>query len=223
MALLPLFAAAQERLRPGFSDELWLSAQVRSTLPKFLKKPLGDHYKRLRMSGELGYRSADNFFAGRQIYTDLALRYRFNKHFNANIEYRYADRGAYLPNRQRLLLVGRAGTKVDRFDLGYRFIQQWVFLDRGRTRNIIRNRFSVGYDIRKWKLDPEFSMEFFTRTDQPQGWNHIGTRYSLGTSFSPWKGHTFSPSIIHDRDARVAWPMNRIMYSIDYVVDLRRL
>ena len=223
MVLVQLPAAAQETLRPRSTEELWMSMQVRGRAPKFAKGLLGDHYKKLRFSSEIGYRSADNFFAGRQIYTDLNARYRFNKHFNVGTEYRYANRGANRADRQRFLLIGRAGTTWKRFEFDYRFIHQWVFLDRDRVRTFLRNRFSVGYNIRKWKLDPSFDVEFFTRTDQPQGWNHVGTRYRLGTDIKVGKGHYLGPTLVYDSDARVAWPVNRVIYSIGYTMDLRRM
>src|SRR5690606_16885571 len=124
---------------------------------------------------------------------------------------------------QRIGLQSYLSRSWKRFDLGHRFVWQRVFLGEDRTRTLLRNRFTVEYNVRKWKLDPEFSVEFFTRTDDPRGWNWIGTRYKLGTSWSPWKGHTFGPAIVYDRDARVAWPVNRVIWSIDYGIDLRRL
>lgn len=224
VVLMPVLATAQEPpLRPAAAQELWMSVGVRGRAPGFLKDLLGDHYGRLRLSGEVGYRSADNFFAGRQVYTDLGARYRATKWLAFGFEYRYASRvGA--ADRQRItpnLVLSRS---FGRWDVDYRFIFQRVFLDRDRQRTILRNRFSVAYDIKRWKLDPEFSVEFFTRTDQPQrGWYRLGTRYKLGTSWSPWKGHSFGPSVIYDRDGRVAWPVNRVIWSVDYVLNLRRL
>ncbi len=223
LLLLPLFSMGQEAQRPGFSDELWMSVRVRGRAPEFLKKPLGTHYRRIRLTGELGYRSADNFFAGRQLYAEVVGRYRLSKVFDVGVEYRYANRGANSPNRDRIQFIGGAGTQWNRFDLSYRFGYQIVFRGQDQNRTLLRNRFGVAYDIRKWKLDPEFDMEFFTRTDRPQGWNHIGTRYKLSTSFSPWKGHRFSPALVYDRDAFVADPVNRMIYSIAYTIDLRRL
>jgi hypothetical protein len=216
-------ACAQEPMRPRTSEELWMSAQVRGRAPKFMKDLLGDHYKRLRFSSALGYRSADNFFAGRQIYTEVNARYRFNKHFNFGTEYRYANRGVQQADRHRFLLIGRAATRWKRFSFNYRFIHQWVFLEQDRNSTFIRNRFGVEYNIRKWKLDPVFQMELFTRTDQPQGWNHVGTRFKLGTDIKIADGHFLGPTLVYDSDARVADPVNRVIYSIGYTMDLRRL
>lgn len=214
--------AQEPALKPDVRQELWISAAVRGRAPKFMKDLLGDHYKRLRLSGELGYRSADNFFAGRQIYTDLGARYKVNDWLFLGTEYRWANR-TNNANRQRIAFNAQARKSLGRFDLGYRFTYQRNYLERDRQRTILRNRFSVDYNIRKWKLDPEFSVEFFTRTDRPDGWYRLGTRYKLGTTWSPSKGHSFGPALIYDRDGQVNWPTNRVIWSVDYVINLRRL
>lgn len=222
LVLATHWATAQEpALRPQLRQELWLGVGVQGRAPKFLKDALGDHYKRIRLSGELGYRSADNFFAGRQLYTDLGVRYKLNDWLSLGTEYRYAARIGNA-DRHRIGFQARAGHKVGRFDLGYRFTWQRNYLERDRQRTLLRNRFSVGYNIRKWKLDPEFSVEFFTRTDRPDGWFPLGTRYKLGTTWTPVKGHSIGPALIYDRDGRVGDPVNRIIWSIDYGINLRK-
>jgi hypothetical protein len=213
--------AQEPALRPDVRQELWLSAGVQGRAPKFLKDPLGDHYKRIRLSGQLGYRSADNFFAGRQLYSDVAVRYKLTDWLSVASEYRYAVRVGSA-NRQRIGFQARAGHKVGRFDLDYRFTWQRNYLERDRQRTLLRNRFGVGYNIRKWKLDPEFSVEFFTRTDRGDGWFLLGTRYKLGTDWELAKGHTIGPNLIYDRDGRVNAPVNRIIFSIDYGINLRK-
>ena len=77
MALLSgLQAIAQEPLRPETRQELWTSIGVRGKVPAFLHPIVSDEViRRLRFSGDLGYRSADVFLAGRQIYLDLGARY----------------------------------------------------------------------------------------------------------------------------------------------------
>lgn len=221
-AALPLWAAAQEpSLRPLLRQELWLSAGVEGRLPKFLKDPLGVHYKRIRLNGDVGYRSADNFFAGRQLYTDLSARYKFTDWFSLTAEYRYAIRVGG-ENRQRLAIQGRFGHRVGRFDLGYRPALQQNDLQRDQQSTLFRNRFSVEYRIRKWKLDPELSVEFFTRTDDPRGWFLLGTRYKLSTNWSPKEGYTIGPAVLYDRDGMVSFPVNRVIWSIDLGINLRK-
>lgn len=223
-ALAPILAHTQDmdRPRPVTTQELWASFSVKGRPPVFLKDMLGDRYKRILLSGEVGYRSADNFFAGRQIYTDLGVRYKVNRWLAAGAEYRYAARISRA-DRQRTAMRLHLNRSWGRFDLDHRLIWQRNHLDRDRTRTLVRNRIRVAYDFRSWKLDPELSVEFFTRTDLPRGWTHIGTRYKLATSYTIRKGHRLGPAIVHDRDGRVNDPRNRVIWSLDYTMDLRRL
>lgn len=215
-------AQGQERLRPTTTQELWLAAAVKGRAPASLEDLLGKHYKRLLWSGELGYRSADNFFAGRQYYMDLGARYKVTKWLDVGVEYRYAARNG-APNRQRLGLLANMDRKVGRLDLGYRFAWQRNYRELDQRRTFLRNRFQVAYNIRKWKLDPEFSVEFFTRTDRARGWTYDGVRYKLATSYTLKKGHRIGPAIVHDREVQVRRPQNRFIWSLDYSLDLRRI
>jgi len=89
------------------------------------------------------------------------------------------------------------------------------------VREVFRNRFEAAYNIPKFKLDPEFSMEFFTWAGH-QGWTYFGTRYQLGTSWSPRKGHDLGMALVHDRERSVPWPVYRWIYSLSYSIDLRK-
>lgn len=222
LTVLPLWAAAQEpSLKPTMGHELWISMGVAGRAPKFMKKPLGDHYNRIRLSGEAGYRSTDGFFVGKQVYTDLAARYKLTKWLSLGTEYRYALR-IQSADRQRITFQVRSDRSFGRFDLEYRGGFQMTFLENDRQNNLIRNKFSVEYRIPNWKLDPEFSVEFFTRTNDPIGWYLSGTRYKLGTSWSPRKGYSISPSVLYNTDGMVSYPENRMGWSIDLGIDLRK-
>lgn len=220
--LLPFHGAAQEPTKPQVSTGTWLSGQVRGNAPVFTHGLLGKHYQRIRLGGELGYRTADNFFAGQQLYAEGGARYRINKMFALATEYRYADRGRYQTNRQRIQLTGQARHSIKRWNFDYRLVHQWTFRKNNTTRTFVRNRFGVEYDFPKWKLDPEFSVEFFTRTDHPRGWNYDGVRYRLGTSYRISKADGIEATLIYDRDARVAWPTRRVILAVGYTMDLRR-
>ncbi|MCB0763318.1 MAG: DUF2490 domain-containing protein [Flavobacteriales bacterium] len=216
-----LTALAQEdRAQPLRAQELWSSVGIQGRLPELFEDLLGkDTYKRFRLAGELGYRSADTFFAGRQVYTDLSARYKVNKHLNFVGEHRFAFRPDG-PTRQRTGVMANLGTSWQRFDLGYRFNYQHNYRDFGEQREILRNKVSVEYNIRKFKLDPEVSVEFFTWLGH-QGARYIGTRYSIGTEWNPSKPHSIGLKLVHDREYGVAWPTYRWIYSLSYTLNLR--
>lgn len=216
-----LVVHAQDPLRPETRQELWTSIGVRGKVPVFLHPIVGDEViRRLRLSGDLGYRSADVFFAGRQIYVDLGARYKVNDWLNVGTEFRNAHR----PDgtiRNRLGLMADLSHDIQRYSLGYRLNYQHNFLEWGQVREVFRNRFQLGYNIRKWKLDPTFSVEFFTWAGN-KGLSYFGTRYKLGTELSPGKGQELNLALVYDRQRDVAWPVYRLIYSVDYVIYLNK-
>ncbi|WKZ64857.1 MAG: DUF2490 domain-containing protein [Flavobacteriales bacterium] len=222
LLLAALSASAQEPLRPERRQELWLSVAATGRLPGFLKDPLGDRYKRFRLRAELGYRSADVFFAGRQTYLDVNLRYKAASWLNVAFEHRFAARSAQTGLRHRSILQAEASHEIDRFTGEYRFVYQHTYIPFGGQREVLRNRFRLGYDFRKWKLDPEVSVEFFTWAGY-KGWSYFGTRWSVGTSYAFSKAHSLSAALVHDRERDIAWPTHRWIASVTYGLSLRDL
>lgn len=215
-----LVKGQEDRAQPLREQELWSSVGIQGRMPGFFEDMLGkDTYKRIRLAGEGGYRSADAFFAGRQVYTDLSARYKVSKHLNFVGEHRFAFRPDG-PTRQRTGLMANLGTSWDRFNFGYRFNYQHNYREFGGQREILRNKFSVDYDVRKFKLDPEVSVEFFTWFGY-QGVQYIGTRYSIGTEWKPSKAHSIGLKLVHDREYGIAWPTYRWIYSLSYTLNLR--
>lgn len=218
--LLPFIARAQERARPEIKRELWASFGVQGR-PSFLEGWLGKSVvRRLRTTAELGYRSADSFFAGRQFYLDLGAGYKVNEKITVGTEFRYAYRSAD-SDRQRLGGMFQYKTEVDRFELGYRFTYQHNFRERGQVREVLRNKFIMAYNIPKWKLDPQLSAEFFTWAGL-QGLSYFGTRYKLGTEWNVNKSHSISFGIVHDRERMVFAPEYRFILAVDYGINLRK-
>lgn len=215
-------AKAQDApLRPTVDSELWSSLTVRWKPIKADNRLVAPSISRkLQATAELGYRSADQFFAGRQFYIDLGGRYRLNKRISLAAEHRYAARTGN-DDRQRTSIQGTYSHSWERFDFQYRLRLQHAFSDPGSERTFARNRFSVAYNIRKWKLDPEFSLESFTWAGHRGIW-HRGFRYSIGTDWSPWKGHRISYKLVHDREYGRAWPEFRFIHSIGWTINLDR-
>lgn len=221
-ALLPLLGLAQERAQPIRRNESWVSAAVQGRLPEFLRKPVGDNiYKRIRLSGEVGYRSADVFFAGQRTYIELGARYKLNDHLSVTGQHQISFRSGRLPANQSKIM-GTWRTEWNRFNFAYRFTYQHNAVDFGEEREVIRNRFEVGYDIRKFKLDPHVSTEFFTWIGH-QGMQYIATRHIIGTEYAPNKTHTFGLDLMHDREYGTSWPVYRWIVSLSYTLNLREL
>ena len=222
LVLLANAAAAQEPLRPAQRQELWVSAAVTSRLPESLHGLLGRRYDRFRVRGELGYRSADVFFAGRQIYLDVNLRFKPKKWLALAFEHRFAGRNGTPGLRNRSIVQAEMQKEFGRAIAEYRFIYQHSFIEWGGQREVFRNRFQLGYNIPKWKFDPELSVEFFTWAGN-KGWSYFGTRWQFGTQYKLSKGHSISASLINDRERDKAWPTHRWIGSFTYTVNLRDL
>ena len=211
---------AQERLLPDRGTGLWTSAGIKADAPGFLKEWLGnDAYKNLRTGAEVGYRTGDELADGGQLFVDLSARYKVNKLLSVGLEQRAAFRQDR-PNRHRTGVKMMLSHDIDRLKLGYRFTYQHNYREWGEVRELLRNRFEAGYDIPKFQFDPELSMELFTWAGY-RGWDHIGTRYQLGTSWSPVKDHDIGVALVHDRERGVAYPNHRWILSLSYTVDLR--
>ena len=222
LALLVMPLQAQERLRPSRGAGLWVGFGVKGRAPKSFENILGENaYKRLRLAGETGYRTADELASGPRVFFDASASYKVNKFLDVGLEQRIAFR-ADSPNRHRTGIKVMLGHSVDRFELKYRFSYQHNYREWGEVREVLRNRFEVGYNIPKFKYDPTFSVEFFTWAGY-RGWNYIGTRYQLGTEREFRDGHTIGAAVIHDRERSVAYPRYRTILSLDYSINLSKL
>ncbi|HEY0976679.1 MAG TPA: DUF2490 domain-containing protein [Flavobacteriales bacterium] len=223
---LALFGAAcafaQETARPLQASELWSSVGVQGSLPGFFKSRVpSTTAKRIRLAAEVGYRSADVFFAGRQIYTDLGGRFKISDHLSVGLEHRIAFRGQG-STRHRSGLQVMYDTEWKRMKLDYRLNYQHNYRDFGGQREMFRNRFGLEYNIPKFKFDPAVSAEFFTWAGY-MGWRYTGVRYKMGTTWSITKAHSIDLSVVHDREVGIAWPTHRWICSVSYTMDLRKL
>jgi len=226
LLLAALFAAwtcaAQEPLRPAQRQELWVSAAITSRLPAGLRRSLGKSYKKVRLRGELGYRSADTFFAGRQLFLDVNARYKVSRWLALALEHRFAGRTQDPGLRNRTIVQAEAQKTLGRLTTEYRFIYQHSYVERTGQREVFRNRFQLGLDIKKWKLDPELSVELFTWAGY-KGWSYFGTRWQLGTQVKLAKDHALTVALVHDRERDIAWPTHRWIGSLTYAMTLREL
>lgn len=226
LVVLALFACvgayAQEVLRPAVRQEFWVAGAVQGRLPEFLKDPLGHSWRLIRVRGELGYRSADVFFAGKQTYLDVNLRYKISDLLSVAYEHRFAARSSELGIQHRSIVQAQLTKTFDRIDADYRFIYQHSYIEWGDQREVFRNRFQIGYNIKGWKFDPQLGLEFFTWASN-KGWSYFGTRWSLGTEYSINKAHSLGLSLIHDRERDIAWPTHRWIWSFTYTLNLRDL
>ncbi len=221
LSIAPLLVHAQERARPQQTEELWASFTLSGRPPKFFNDIIGkETRKRFRLSTEMGYRTNDNFFGGRQFYADGNIRFEITDSLSIGVEHRYS----YRPNdadRQRTGVLIYATRNFGKFEVDYRGAYQHSY-KVVQDADMLRNRLTVEYNIPKWKFDPVGGAELFTWIS-PFGLDNTGIRYRAGTKYSPWKGHEFTLYMVHDRERNVAWPDHRWILSIDYSLNVRKL
>ena len=126
---------AQDAARPVVRQELWTSIGLQGR-PTFLENWIGKStVKRIKTTGEVGYRSADSFFAGRQYYFDLGADYKVSDHITVGSEFRYAIRTSE-EDRQRLGGKFQYELELGRADIAYRLTYQHNFRDFGEVREV---------------------------------------------------------------------------------------
>lgn len=213
-------SAQESGLKPRLIQEGWLSVTMQFRPFKNTSRMVEPKFnKRFRLASEVGYRSDENLSGGKQVYLDLAVRYKFTDFLRAVAEHRFSFRGAEKTNSQRTSFQAQLRGQWKRFIGDYRIRYQHEYLDPMDVQDQLRNRIGLTYDIRKWKLDPEISMETFTWFGY-LGPRLIGTRYSVGTVWTPGKNHEIGFQVMHDREHGVYDPLNRLIYSLSYSLDI---
>lgn len=203
-------ALAQEPQEVDRWSELWLDAGVRGKLGKGWKG-----------IGEMGYRTGDELGRGRQFYLNGEVRRKLNKYMDAAFEQRVAFRFNDT-DRSRTGLMLMVGERFGRFPLGYRLNYQYVWPGEDPARNVLRNRFEMGYDVRGFQFDPDASIEFFTLLGgERPGYDAV--RYRLGTTWGFAEGQRLSFALVHDREQGRNTPDRRWIFAFGYTVDLGKV
>jgi len=151
---------------------------------------------KFNFSLEQHLRFKDNISTVDTYFTQLESSYEFIKNFKILGGLRYIrdndTEGNYqgYENHFRFHLDAIYKHKLNRFSLAYRIRYQnknelGISVDEGDyARKNIRIKTSLGYNIRKWPLDPKFSAEIFNshqKEDDNNGFSKY--RLTLGTDF----------------------------------------
>ena len=123
---------------------------------------------------------------------DLGIDYKINKHFSVGANYRFyqnKDSENNFATQHRLSGDLKYKQKINRFKLTYRIrIQnkdEEFFLNES-DQNIynLRNKFSVDYNIRNFKLDPFFDIELYRQIEDVNTTELSKLRSTLGFEYS---------------------------------------
>jgi hypothetical protein len=145
--------------------------------------------KRWKLSLEHQYRFKDNAGVMDQNFTELGVTRKIGKQFSLGLGGRYIRKNDTegkvqgIENHFRWNADLGYKTKIDRFTISsrFRYQQKNEFSSENDAVKAIRLKAGVAYNIKKWKLDPEFSAEIFNETNSAEYFDKI--RFTLGTSY----------------------------------------
>ena len=160
-------------------QELWTGAAVKyEFLPRYSAQL--HHEQRFRTDG----------FVLDKNFTELELKHKWKSGFSLAGGLRYIrnndTEGKVTGIEERYRWQADLGYKFDieRFSIGtrVRFQSRREFEGNDPSVNAFRWKLALGYNIRKWKLDPKLSTELFKRTDKEESITKM--RLTLGTDYS---------------------------------------
>lgn len=160
-------------------QELWTGALVKyEFLPRYSIHL--HHEQRFRTDG----------FVLDKNFTELELKHKWKSGFSLAGGLRYIQNndteGKVTGIEERYRWQADLGYKFDieRFSIGtrVRFQSRREFEGNDPSVNALRWKLALGYNIRKWKLDPELSTEFFRKSAAEE--NVSKMRATLGTDYS---------------------------------------
>ena len=219
---VPLFAQGDAELKPGKDLELWLSAGIEmrpfTDASRIAQTPFA---KRFRTALELGYRSNENLGNGKNVYATLGLRYKVADWLKLGLDTRYNIRDRFSKNSFRIDFGPSFSKSFGKFDLGFRLTFQHEFIPVYRVRDYLRNRISVGYRIKNFRVDPYVSAETFTAFYY-SGNYFAGIRYDLGAHINLKGDHELDVALRHDREIGVVEPLYRTIIVLAYTFNWKR-
>lgn len=94
-----------------------------------------------------------------------------------------------------------------RLEVGYRLLyqnQQIIprYYEQGedwKQENLLRNRLTLGYNFKNWKLDPEFRAEIFYPLEQQEHKGLNSFRLGLGTKYNINKHHVLKFRFLYEQ------------------------
>lgn len=145
--LIPLFSFSQDR-----DFQIWSSASVNNKVT----------YK-TDIYLKHGFRFAENASFLRKSFTELKIKYRYDKHISFSLGFRDINEWKLNSNwfqEERYFADVNIRSRLDRFRLAVRnrFQKQGV---EANYNTLFRQKIAIGYNIRKTKLDPHIALEYF--------------------------------------------------------------
>ncbi len=186
-----------------------------------ISKKIGDRWQ-ISLKEELRFTEDISRFD--MFFTDLGLDYKINKHFSAGVNYRfYQNKNSDndFITQHRLSADINYKQKLDRFTFGYRlqFQNKDEDLLSGSSENNVynlRNKISVDYDIKNFKLEPYFQAEIFRKYETGEESYFNKMRWKLGASYPVTRSSDIELFYIIDNELNQSYPKNVYVVGLGY-------
>lgn len=174
-------ASAQDTFSKVTSDfESWSSIALKAKFNKQFSASL-----------EQGLRLSRNSATLEQALTELGVSYKFSNGLAFGLGTRYIydkTNSGDFENKFRYNLDASYKFEVKRFELKTRLRYQnkseldWTTDDSDDSKKYLRFKLATAYNIKNWKLDPQFSTEIFRNLETEGDFDKI--RFTLATDYS---------------------------------------
>lgn len=166
-----------------------------------------------------------------QYFGQLDVDYSPFKHFGFAVGLRYIKKNDTEGKSQgyrdyfRYNLDGIYKHKINDFSLKYRIRYQnknELDIDEDKdAKEVVRFKVGLGYNIKKWKLDPEFSGELFRSLGEGADDEFTKYRLTLGTSFKVHKSARMGVFYRYEKELNESYPQAANIIGVKYTYNLK--
>ena len=182
--------------------------------------------KKLKLKISEQVRLEENSLKLERFFTQVQLKYKFEKGFAINAGYRFIteQKSSGLSNGHRWNIDGLYSKKLNRFKVAARIRMQTKIefpkADNARE-NYLRFKLKLDYNIKNWKLDPYFSNEIFRHTNNvyKKIWDKY--RFTVGTNNNFNKQHSLSIFYGAELDLNITYPQTTYLVGLGYKFTLK--
>ena len=166
-------------------------------------------------------------------FTELSTKYKFNKHIYGGVGFRFIRQNDNVGKIQgfenHIRLHFDLGFKhsLNRFNFDYRLRYQTknelgVSKEEGDyANNHLRLRLNIGYNIKKWKLDPEFSSEIFRHYEKEIESSFDKYRLTIGTKYNTKSHGKIGLFYRFEKELNVSYPKTTNILGLKYTYTIK--
>ena len=155
---------------------------------------------------------------------DLGVDYKINKHFTVGANYRFYQNKNNSDNFQtqhRWNTDFQYKQKINRFSLSYRLRFQNKdedFFTSNSENNLynLRNRLSIDYNIKNFKLDPYFQAELYREIENINNSELSKIRWTLGLEYPLKKFGDIQLFYRIDNELNASYPKDTYIFGLGY-------